>query len=156
MKLVLLLALLLALLVHPGVEAGSKESQACNICRKEKEPASSKFPDGVSSCSDGFYPSAVCPVVQNTHSEGGGSLNGADCHTDPYRENCSKKETKHPQKHNSTKKQSNHTNATSMLIWLGVFALIAGGLACIGIMGLMSMRNKQMPGMYQINVRAQV
>lgn len=148
-----LLALLLGMLAQEGW-AGSKESQACNICRKGKEPGHNKFPDGVNSCDDGFYPSATCPVVVNNVNvdTGGDSVSHANCHTDPYLETCSKKETKHPQKYNSTKKQNTHSSISTGITFLGIMALIAMVFACFGIMALASMRNNAYPQMYNIQL----
>ena len=135
------LLLLVLFFLVAAVQAGSKESQACNICRKEKEPTSKKFPDGISSCSDGFYPSATCPVVQTDGADDPNNDPHADCHTDPYSQECGKKKSKHPQKHNSTKKQDSHSSIVSGVLFLGVMALVAMIFACFMILALES-RNK--------------
>lgn len=104
----LLLALLLSCAME--AEAGSKASKACNMCRKEKNVPETFFPSGYSGCSD-YYGSPQCPVVNtdtgNTNPSGYAGPQ-PDCHTDPYTQNCPKKEQKFPTKYNSRVNSSGH------------------------------------------------
>lgn len=134
MKPRVVLAFLILTIVAVAVEAGSKASKACNMCRKEKNPRSSKFPTGYSSCSD-YYGSAQCPVT-NTDTGNNNPTGYAgpqpDCHTDPYTQNCPKKEQKYPDKYNSNVNQSDSTSA-------GLALELAGGLLIVAFVFMMIM-----------------
>lgn len=120
-KTLLLLGLFVAL-----AAAGNKESQACNLCRKDINPPSHKFPDGYSSCGE-FVGSSQCPII-NTD-EGGETVHTSasdDCHSNPYDQECSKWERKYGDKFNSTKKQNNNTTGI-------VFLEFTAGLVLAGL-----------------------
>ena len=94
---VLFLLLILLVLASQIDAGGSKESKACDKCRKGKEPAKAKkFPANLTSCtshgpndySREFYdgaadnPNCAAPPLPNTN-------NGTVCYDDPVNEQCS-------------------------------------------------------------------
>ena len=119
-----MLKILLVALLILRANAGNKESQACNMCRKDWEPPSHKFPEGYSNCGE-YLGSALCPII-NTD-EGGDTMHTSaadDCHTNPYDQECSKWERKYGDKFNSTKNQGGNTAGIAFVEFMGALALI--------------------------------
>lgn len=101
---------------------------ACNMCRMERTPPLSSFPDGFTSCAQ-YYPSAQCPLVDST-SNGVGDAVAGICQTDPYAQECPKKEQKKGQKYHALKRQG--TGVQNSWTVGSVICAVAFWVACIG------------------------
>lgn len=127
--------LVLTLQIDAG---GSKESKACEKCRKGKEPAKvKKFPANLTSCtshgpndySREFYdesadnPNCAAPPVPNTN-------NNSVCYDDPVNERCSKKDSKKGpgKKHSSVTSGSKNGDIQGLGVVFLVLIVLAVGL----------------------------
>lgn len=117
---------------------GSKESKACDKCRKGKEPAKvKKFPANLTSCtspgpndySREFYdtttdnPNCPAPPLPNTN-------NGSVCYDDPVNEQCSKKDRKKggDKLHSSVTSGSKNSDIQGLGVVFLVLIILAVGL----------------------------
>ena len=107
------------------VHAGSKPSQACDFCRKERTPPSGKFPAEYDNCDD-YLGSPQCPIINGNQNNYDvllapyvTNVNGG-CHVNPYAVGCPKKETKK----GTTKYYSCKNQRNALLVNIGIPVII--------------------------------